>query len=59
MISEKDFFIVLLLTAGAAVVSFALGFATGERAGRIQVASGQWTCELTGKPDKTTEWVCK
>jgi hypothetical protein len=28
-------------------------------AGRIQVASGQYSCSLIEKQDKTTKWECK
>ena len=35
------------------------GMEIGKMEGRIQVASGQYTCERTTNPDLTTEWQCK
>jgi len=48
-------------------VFFAVGIVVGvvasmedwRKQGMVWVASGQYSCELVPKQDKTTKWVCK
>lgn len=59
MNSAQDVFAALFVTTVVVVLASGISYTHGVEAGRIQVASGQWTCELVANPDKTTEWVCK
>lgn len=42
----------------AALICVIAAESSGQRSGRIQVASGQWVCKLIVHGDKTTEWAC-
>jgi len=38
---------------------FAIGVGAGVVKGRIEVASGEWVCELVENSNKTTSWECE
>lgn len=50
-----EFIFWIILVIGATWV----GEQAGLYNGRIQVASGQYTCELITNTDLTTQWQCK
>ena len=53
----QEFFIGAFL--GALMVFVVIAAAEPRKSGMIAVASGQYSCELEERADKTTKWVCE
>ena len=47
------------IIAGAALMSLIVVLSNPHERGMIAVASGQYSCELEERADKTTKWVCE
>ena len=56
MDTELGGFVVALIIGGM-LLGFA-GYHEGFQDGMVQLASGQWVCNLEPTDNKTTEWVC-
>ena len=46
------------VVVGVALMSLIVILVSPHREGMIAVASGQYSCELEERADKTTKWVC-
>ena len=53
----EEFFIGAFL--GALMVFVVIEAADPRKSGMISVASGEYSCELEERVDKTTKWVCE
>ena len=47
------------VVVGVALMSLIVMLVGPHRDGMIAVASGQYSCELEERVDKTTKWVCE
>lgn len=55
----SDTILILLLCCLVWLLGFNFGKSIGTEQGRIQIASGQYVCELNSNKDQTTDWSCR
>ena len=53
----QEFFVGAFI--GAVLMAAVFSVVDLREQGRISVASGQYSCELEERADKTTKWVCE
>ena len=53
----EEFFVGVFV--GVILLGLIIGISKPYQSGMIAVASGQYSCELEERADKTTKWVCE